>query len=100
MQVALSAWDCFTRVGPAEGERAIAQAIVYLACAPKSNAVYTAWKQALSDAHNLPEFEVPFHLRNAPTGLMKDLGYGKVIDTLMMSLEPTPLVNNICLRNR
>jgi len=76
MQVALSAWDCFTRVGPAEGERAIAQAIVYLACAPKSNAVYTAWKQALSDAHNLPEYEVPHHLRNAPTRLMKDLGYG------------------------
>ncbi|VTO21402.1 Holliday junction DNA helicase [Klebsiella variicola] len=44
MQVAISAWDCFTRVGPAEGERAIAQAIVYLACAPKSNAVYTAFK--------------------------------------------------------
>ncbi|EOE2080950.1 replication-associated recombination protein A [Vibrio cholerae] len=77
MQVALAAWDCFTRVGPAEGERAIAQAIVYLACAPKSNAVYTAWKQALSDAHNLPEFEVPSHLRNAPTRLMKDLGYGE-----------------------
>ncbi|WP_162063206.1 replication-associated recombination protein A [Vibrio taketomensis] len=76
MQVALSAWDCFTRVGPAEGERAIAQAIVYLACAPKSNAVYTAWKQALTDAHNLPEYEVPHHLRNAPTSLMKDLGYG------------------------
>ena len=76
MQVALSAWDCFTRVGPAEGERAIAQAIVYLACAPKSNAVYSAWKQALSDAHNLPEYEVPHHLRNAPTNLMKDLGYG------------------------
>ncbi|ENM5900866.1 replication-associated recombination protein A [Vibrio mimicus] len=77
MQVALAAWDCFTRVGPAEGERAITQAIVYLACAPKSNAVYTAWKQALSDAHNLPEFEVPPHLRNAPTRLMKDLGYGE-----------------------
>ncbi|EPW4774873.1 TPA: replication-associated recombination protein A [Vibrio parahaemolyticus] len=76
MQVALSAWDCFTRVGPAEGERAIAQAIVYLACAPKSNAVYVAWKQALTDAHNLPEYEVPHHLRNAPTSLMKDMGYG------------------------
>ncbi|PFG55878.1 recombination protein MgsA [Vibrio sp. ES.051] len=76
MQVALSAWDCFTRVGPAEGERAIAQAIVYLACAPKSNAVYVAWKQALTDAHNLPEYEVPNHLRNAPTSLMQDMGYG------------------------
>jgi putative ATPase len=76
MQVAVSAWDCFTRIGPAEGERAIAQAIVYLACAPKSNAVYSAWKQALTDAHNQPEYEVPHYLRNAPTTLMKDLGYG------------------------
>ncbi|MDB1124374.1 replication-associated recombination protein A [Vibrio algarum] len=76
MQIAVSAWDCFTRIGPAEGERAIAQAIVYLACAPKSNAVYSAWKQALNDAHNQPEYEVPHHLRNAPTSLMKDLGYG------------------------
>lgn len=76
MQVALSAWDCFTRVGPAEGERAIAQAVVYLACAPKSNAVYTAWKSALNDAKNHPEYEVPPHLRNAPTNLMKELGYG------------------------
>lgn len=77
MQVAISAWDCFTRIGPAEGERAIAQAVVYLACAPKSNAVYTAWKQALTDAHNQPEYEVPLHLRNAPTSLMKDMGYGQ-----------------------
>lgn len=76
MQVALSAWDCFHRIGPAEGERAIAQAIVYLACAPKSNAVYTAWKAALHDAKNLPDFEVPPHLRNAPTKLMSELGYG------------------------
>ncbi len=76
MQVAMSAWDCFNRVGPAEGTRAIAQAIVYLACAPKSNAVYTAWGKALDDAKNLPEYEVPLHLRNAPTHLMKDLGYG------------------------
>ncbi len=76
MQVAISAWDCFNRIGPAEGERAIAQAVVYLACAPKSNAVYTAWKQAMSDAQNSPDFDVPVHLRNAPTSLMKDLGYG------------------------
>lgn len=76
MDVALAAWDCFTRVGPAEGERAIAQAIVYLACAPKSNALYTAWKAALQDARELPDFEVPVHLRNAPTKLMKELGYG------------------------
>lgn len=76
MQVALAAWDCFTRVGPAEGERAIAQAIVYLACAPKSNAVYLAFKQAMSDAQSKPDYDVPKHLRNAPTSLMKNLGYG------------------------
>ncbi|MDN3698607.1 MULTISPECIES: replication-associated recombination protein A [Vibrio] len=76
MQVAMSAWDCFTRIGPSEGERAIAQAVVYLACAPKSNAVYVAWKNAMLDAHNQPEYEVPHHLRNAPTSLMKDMGYG------------------------
>ncbi|WP_458735421.1 replication-associated recombination protein A [Zobellella taiwanensis] len=76
MEVALAAWDCFTRVGPAEGERAIAQAIVYLACAPKSNALYTAWKAALQDAREQPDFEVPLHLRNAPTKLMKELGHG------------------------
>jgi putative ATPase len=76
MQVALAAWDCFTRVGPAEGERAIAQAIIYLACAPKSNAVYLAFKQAITDAESKPDYDVPKHLRNAPTSLMKKLGYG------------------------
>lgn len=76
MQIALNAWDCFIRVGAAEGERAIAQAAVYLACAPKSNAVYLAWKQALTDAHHYPDFEVPDHLKNAPTKLMKEMGYG------------------------
>ncbi len=74
MQVAIAAWDCFTRVGPAEGERAIAQAIVYLACAPKSNAVYTAYKAALADAKSKPDYDVPAHLRNAPTQLMKEMG--------------------------
>ncbi|MFB5173030.1 replication-associated recombination protein A [Erwinia amylovora] len=76
MQVAISAWDCFTRVGPAEGERAIAQAIVYLACAPKSNAVYTAFKAAMRDARENPDYDVPEHLRNAPTKLMKEMGLG------------------------
>lgn len=76
MQVAISAWDCFTRVGPAEGERAIAQAIVYLACAPKSNAVYIAFKAAMRDARDNPDFDVPEHLRNAPTKLMKEMGLG------------------------
>ena len=76
MQVAIAAWDCFTRVGPAEGERAIAQAIVYLACAPKSNAVYTAFKSAMRDARDNPDYDVPEHLRNAPTKLMKEMGLG------------------------
>ncbi|CDG47576.1 replication-associated recombination protein A [Serratia symbiotica] len=76
MQVAIAAWDCFTRVGPAEGERAIAQAIVYLACAPKSNAVYTAFKAAMRDAREQADYDVPEHLRNAPTKLMKAMGLG------------------------
>ncbi|KGQ66308.1 replication-associated recombination protein A [Gallibacterium anatis] len=77
MEVALNAWDCFTRVGAAEGERAIAQAIVYLAAAPKSNAVYLAFKQAKQLATQYPDFDVPLHLRNAPTTLMKNMGIGK-----------------------
>ncbi|MBY6095044.1 replication-associated recombination protein A [Ferrimonas balearica] len=76
MEVALNAWDCFQRVGPAEGERAIAQALVYLACAPKSNAVYTAFKAARQLARQTPDQEVPVHLRNAPTALLKELGHG------------------------
>ncbi len=76
MQVALSAWDAFERVGPAEGERAIAQAAIYCASAPKSNAVYMAFNQAKADVREDPGYEVPEHLRNAPTSLMADLGYG------------------------
>ncbi|MDO4627115.1 MAG: replication-associated recombination protein A [Pasteurellaceae bacterium] len=76
MQVALSAWDCFTRVGAAEGERAIAQAIVYLAVAPKSNAVYRAFNAAKQLVVQTPDYDVPEHLRNAPTQLMQNLGYG------------------------
>ncbi|MFZ7317304.1 replication-associated recombination protein A [Avibacterium avium] len=76
MQVAIAAWDCFTRVGAAEGERAIAQAIVYLAVAPKSNAVYQAFKAAKKHALESPDYDVPEHLRNAPTHLMKELGFG------------------------
>ncbi|QIW15917.1 recombination factor protein RarA [Pasteurellaceae bacterium RH1A] len=76
MQVALSAWDCFTRVGAYEGERAIAQAVIYLAVAPKSNAVYQAFNQAKKLAQEAKDYDVPPHLRNAPTKLMKELGYG------------------------
>lgn len=74
MQVALAAWDCFTRVGAAEGERAIAQAIVYLAVAPKSNAVYNAFNVAKALAKQAPDYDVPRHLTNAPTQLLKELG--------------------------
>lgn len=77
MQIALSAWDCYTRVGAAEGERAIAQAIVYLAVAPKSNAVYTAFNMAKQLAKEAKDYDVPVHLRNAPTKLMESLGYGE-----------------------
>lgn len=76
MQVAIAAWDCYTRVGAYEGERAIAQAIIYLAVAPKSNAVYNAFNQAKRLAKEAKDYDVPAHLRNAPTQLMKSLGYG------------------------
>ncbi|WP_426417710.1 replication-associated recombination protein A [Aestuariirhabdus sp. LZHN29] len=76
MQVALNAWDAFERLGPAEGNRAIAQAAVYCACAPKSNAVYTAFKAACAQVGAGASEEVPPHLRNVPTSLMKELGYG------------------------
>ncbi|KUM51525.1 replication-associated recombination protein A [Rheinheimera sp. EpRS3] len=76
LTLALNAWDTFERVGPAEGERAIAQAAVYLALAPKSNAVYSAFNQLKQLVAEQPAFEVPLHLRNAPTKLMKQLGFG------------------------
>ncbi len=76
LTLALNAWDTFSRVGPAEGERAIAQATVYLALAPKSNAVYTAFKQMRQLAEELPDYPVPLHLRNAPSKLQKELGHG------------------------
>lgn len=77
MQIALAAWDCYTRVGAYEGERAIAQAVIYLAVAPKSNAVYTAFNAAKQLAGSAKDYDVPPHLRNAPTTLMKSLGFGE-----------------------
>ena len=74
MQVALNAWDIFERVGAFEGERAIAEATVYLALAPKSNHLYTAFARAREDAAR-GSAEVPLYLRNAPTELMEKLGY-------------------------
>jgi putative ATPase len=76
LQVAVNAWDVQQRLGSPEGELAIAQAVVYLASAAKSNAVYKAFKQCMSDVKSEPSYEVPLHLRNAPTELMKQLNYG------------------------
>ena len=73
----MDAWETQERLGSPEGELAIAQAIVYLACAPKSNAVYSAYNQATKDAKDLGSKDVPLHLRNSPTKLMKDLNYGR-----------------------
>ncbi|TWI50464.1 putative ATPase [Pseudomonas duriflava] len=77
LSICLSAWDVQERLGSPEGELAVAQALVYLACAPKSNAVYKAFKAALADVKQEGSYEVPLHLRNAPTKLMKTLGYGE-----------------------
>jgi putative ATPase len=77
LELALSAWDVQERLGSPEGELAIAQAVVYLACVPKSNAVYRAWGAAQDDARAHGSLDVPLHLRNAPTRLMKELGYGE-----------------------
>jgi putative ATPase len=77
LDLALAAWDVQERLGSPEGELALAQAAVYLACTPKSNAVYTAFETALEDARQLGSLEVPLHLRNAPTRLMRALGHGK-----------------------
>jgi putative ATPase len=77
MTVALAAKDAFHFLGSPEGELAIAEAVVYLATAPKSNRVYAAWGEALEAARESPAAPVPLHIRNAPTGLMKQLGYGK-----------------------
>jgi len=77
LQLALNAWDVQQRLGSPEGELAIAQALVFLACAPKSNAVYSAFNQAMGTVKATPAFDVPVHVRNAPTQLMKNLDYGR-----------------------
>lgn len=77
LQLALNAYETMERLGSPEGELALAQAIIYLACAAKSNAVYMAFNQVMADVKQMESFEVPVHLRNAPTTLMKKLGYGK-----------------------
>ncbi|MEE9494739.1 MAG: replication-associated recombination protein A [Gammaproteobacteria bacterium] len=77
LSIALNAWDVQERLGSPEGELAIAQAVIYLACAAKSNAVYSAFNTAMQDVKQYGSLEIPLHLRNAPTKLMKELGYGK-----------------------
>jgi len=77
LQLALNAWDVQERLGSPEGELAIAQAVIYMAAAAKSNAVYNAFNEVKADIAQLPSQEVPTHIRNAPTKLMKELGHGK-----------------------
>jgi putative ATPase len=74
---ALAAWDVYERLGSPEGELAVAQLVIYLATAPKSNAVYTAFGQARGMARETGSLMPPMHILNAPTRLMRDLGYGK-----------------------
>jgi putative ATPase len=73
----LDAWEAYDRLGSPEGELAIANAVVYLACAPKSNAVYVAVGEARADVEQFGTLDVPLRFRNAPTGLMKNLGFGR-----------------------
>jgi putative ATPase len=73
----LDAWEAYDRLGSPEGELAIANAVVYLACVPKSNAVYVAMGEARADVEKFGTLDVPLHLRNAPTTLMKNLGHGR-----------------------
>jgi putative ATPase len=75
--MALDAWDAYDRLGSPEGELAVATIVVYLACAPKSNAVYVAMGEAMQDVEKFGTLDVPLRLRNAPTRLMKGLGYGR-----------------------
>jgi len=77
LEVAINAWQAYERLGSPEGELSIAQAVIYLASAPKSNAGYAAYKQAMREAKESGSLDVPMHLRNADTTFMKDLGYGK-----------------------
>lgn len=76
LEMTMNAWQAYERLGSPEGLLALAHATVYCACAPKSNAVYLAWKAAMADVKGNPSFDVPHHLRNAPTQLMGSLGYG------------------------
>lgn len=77
LEITLNAWDIYNRVGAKEGDRAIAQAAVYCAVAPKSNAIYKAFSEAMDDAKNSLDLAVPKHLCNSNTAIMSDIGFGK-----------------------
>jgi putative ATPase len=95
LQVAVAAKDAVHFIGMPEGNTALAQAAIYLATAPKSNAVYTAYQAAARDAMQDAADPVPLHLRNAPTRLMKDLGYGR--DYQYAHDEPDAIAAMDCL---
>jgi len=95
LTVAVAAKDAVHFIGMPEGNTALAQAAIYLATAPKSNAVYAAYEAAAADAHTQAADPVPLHLRNAPTPLMKDLGYGK--DYRYAHEEPDAITDMPCL---
>ncbi|WP_286219798.1 replication-associated recombination protein A [Marinobacter apostichopi] len=77
LQLSMDAWDAQERLGSPEGELALAQAVTYLAMCPKSNAVYSAFNRCMADIRQDPDYEVPVHLRNAPTKLLKSMGHGE-----------------------
>lgn len=77
LQISMDAWDAQERLGSPEGELALAQAVTYLALSPKSNAVYNAFNRCMADVRQDPDYEVPVHLRNAPTKLLKSMGHGE-----------------------
>ncbi len=92
LEITLNAWQIFERVGAKEGNRAIAQAAIYCAVAPKSNAVYNAFNQAMEQAKNSADLPVPKHLCNATTELASELGYGK--DYRYAHNEPNAIAQN------
>ena len=77
LTLSLAAWDSYDRLGSPEGELALAQACVFLALSPKSNAVYAAFGAAMEDVKSHGTLDVPLHLRNAPTRLMREIGHGQ-----------------------
>src|SRR5438067_1333816 len=77
LPLAISAWETYDRLGSPEGELALAMLVIYLGTAPKSNAAYEAYGQAMAAAKSTGSLAPPLHILNAPTRLMKDLGYGK-----------------------